>query len=89
VTDIIDDLVTLHRKIIGAQRVNTENGPGVKVVLTFSKVATIDKAATEIDLLREACNVALGSLKALGAEKGHASELIRKALGTAQDREKT
>jgi hypothetical protein len=58
-------------------------GSGIR--MSRATTPTENEQATEITRLREACNIALGSLKALGAEKGYAAEMLRSALGTAHD----
>jgi 5-bromo-4-chloroindolyl phosphate hydrolysis protein len=51
-TDIVERLVDLHRKVLAGTRVNTENGPGAKLVATYAVLHVIEEAATEIETLR-------------------------------------
>jgi len=57
--EIIDQLVTLHRTIVSGQRVNTENGPGVKIALTYHQASVIDRAACLIEKMQEAIHDAV------------------------------
>ena len=52
--DIVDRLIDLHRKVLASPRVETENGPGAKLVITYPVAAAIDEAACEIERLRAA-----------------------------------
>ncbi|NTJ67591.1 hypothetical protein G6M50_06405 [Agrobacterium rhizogenes] len=49
--DFVDELVDIHRKILSSTRVQTENGPGAKLVITYAKAAAIDTAARRIEEL--------------------------------------